>query len=291
MSPIIVARSLSVDSTEASKDLLSVKHEIVLGCNGTSNPCSELNCDDRNEVGSLSSDPLEEDREENEFQEKKIVESTSLAPCLPPKPHFHTSNLFVDEDEINTRNVFEGIETTESNAPSYALSKAISAPHNFNLSSIVTTYEGNDDGEASPIADTASPSEIFINLASLTIPSNMKRFGLLSPSSWGELQDVDCGQIDADEELARQLQAEEDKKQTCKSKPRPAPSIFGLEPTPWEVKSQYTTTTRGGGSTLECWFPDSWTRFGRHLSSTASAFFSDVHGMTQHNDQPGRNVV
>jgi hypothetical protein len=266
-------------------------HEIVVGCKGTSNPCSELDCDDRNEVGVLSSDPLEGEREEDEFQEGNIAENTLLAYCIRPKPHYETSNLFVDEDEINTRDVSEGIKTTELSAPSYSLSNVMSSSHTLNLSSIATTYEGNDDGVESPRTDTPSPSEIFTNLPSLTIQSNTKRFGLFSPSSWGELQDVEFGQIDADEELARHLQAEEDKKQTCNSKPRPAPSIFGLEPTPWEVKSQYTTTTRGGGATLECWFPDSWTRFGRHLSSTASSFFSDVHGKTQHNDQPNRNIV
>eukprot|EP00804_Cyclotella_cryptica_P020791 CCRYP_016603-RA/>CCRYP_016603-RA protein AED:0.33 eAED:0.33 QI:0/-1/0/1/-1/1/1/0/175 len=169
----------------------------------------------------------------------------------------------------------------------------------FNLSTITTTYEGNGDDEASPRTEMPSPSELVMKLPSISIPSNMKRFGLFSPSSSGELQDVDFnsphgpkGQIDADEELARQLQAEEDKNQTYKSKPRPAPSIFGLEPTPWEVKSQYTTTTRGGGSTSECWFPDSWTRFGRHISSAASAFFNDTtRGTTQSNEPSRQNVV
>lgn len=80
-------------------------------------------------------------------------------------------------------------------------------------------------------------------------------------------------QIDTDEQLARQLQAEEDKLKTKYSNPTPVSSLFGLGPTAMEIKSQFTSSSGQRGSTLECWVNDSLAKFGQRVGENAGEFF------------------
>ena len=133
-------------------------------------------------------------------------------------------------------------------------------------------FVGEDELRDNRSNNNSSPSALDIdtslcNTQSFTSQTNNQRFGLFSPSGSGELEEVSLSksplsneafsthfgmtnnlqQINTDAELARSLQAEENKKQRTKPRPR--------------------------GSTLECWFEDSMSRLGRRLSETASEYF------------------
>ena len=222
MAPIIVTRSTSQDSTESS-----INHKDLLKTNGGARNEEEENKDD--ELNNLPGSNL------GALQHRSSLEDSSL----DSKLHRQTSNLFVDEDELRE----SGYNSTKTRLPS------------------INTKD-HDRHQAMSSEGLFLPS------------SNTQRFGLHSPSGLGELEDVSLStsplsnnqstetfgrtpfgnninqtQIDADEELARSLQAEEDKKQQ-RGKPRPLMK-----------------------STLECWVEDSMNEIGRQLCAAATDFF------------------
>lgn len=214
MAPIIVARSASADSTESSfipKSLIEQD--------------SSLDVKERSQV-----DAVEEEETENACEEMRddaeLINDGSVVTPATCKMQQQMSNLFVGEDELR---------------------------------------DNRNNGNSSPSALGIDTS--MHNTQSLTTRTKGQRFGLFSPSGSGELEEVSLSksplsnetlsthfgmtnslqQINTDAELARSLQAEEDKKQRRKPRPR--------------------------GSTLECWFEDSMNQLGRRLSETASEFF------------------
>lgn len=225
MAPIIVTRSTSQDSTESS-----INHKDLLKTNGGARYEEEEKKDD--ELNHLPDSNLGE----LQLQHRSSLEDSSL----DSKLHRQTSDLFVDEDELR---------------------KGRYNSTNTRLPSIINTKD-HDRHQA-------------ISSEGLFLPSsNTQRFGLISPSGLGELEDVSLStsplsnnqstetfgrtpfgnninqtQIDADEELARSLQAEEDKKRQ-RGKPRPLMK-----------------------STLECWVEDSMNEIGRQLCAAATDFF------------------
>mmetsp|Transcript_32866 Transcript_32866/g.69153 ORF Transcript_32866/g.69153 Transcript_32866/m.69153 type:complete len:264 (-) Transcript_32866:105-896(-) len=142
-----------------------------------------------------------------------------------------------------------------------------------------------------------------------TVPelSLMQSFSPTSASSGGALEDVDISmqpfddfaigimsQIDADEELARQLQDEEDKKKQQQSKPKAnakvVPSLFESflgEPFPMEVRSNYTrvsdssssgTDVSGSVSGSISMLTTSFKKWGNNISTAATDFFGEDIG-------------
>jgi hypothetical protein len=228
MAPIIVARSVSQDSTESSSVHLKT-NDIAVGSSTTRALCSPPSTIKENETS-------REDKIDNQSAEEPAKNSDSN------KLAHQSSNLFVDEDELLQ------CDTNESFVSRGQLS-------------IDTEYQNHADGS---MMQTSS--------------SRKERFGIFSPSGSGELEEVslsttsplsdnpthlsnletafnyslningfDQRQINADEELARSLQAEEDKKQQRRKPKR--------------------------GSTLECWFEDSIHQLGKRINETAVDFF------------------
>lgn len=202
------------------------------------------------------------------------------------KPAFERerSNLFADEGEING-----GITAAE---PS-----------------------GGGDAPAPPASAFASGG---LSLMASSPPS---------PDSAASLENVDIGgalpladdfavnilrQIDRDEDLARQLQEEENKfkwKKPTGSKPRPvasiADSLFG-EPLAWEVTSSYTRVKKDvavsgcensdlGVSRGLSMFTKSFKKWGSGLTAAATEFFGEDVQMqrrsSKNSDGQYRNAV
>lgn len=114
--------------------------------------------------------------------------------------------------------------------------------------------------------------------------------GLSLMHSSSPLEDVDLGmhtfdefaiidsQIDADEELARQLQEEENKKSTSKGKPKVAKSLVNSwlgEPLAWEVRSNSGTGFRDSVSEIGDSLASSFKKWGSGMSAAATNFFGE----------------
>ncbi|KAL7509828.1 hypothetical protein ACHAXN_008653 [Cyclotella atomus] len=216
MAPIIIARSISQDSTESS--IHSKARDDTIVSADTLCPPPEIE----------DYDNLQEDTN-NKSNDDSVSDS---------KLTHQSSNLFIDEDKLHDN-------------------------ESFITTGLLSTHTDHSDNTTMQLSS-----------------SRKQRFGIFSPSGSGELQEVslttspsvsnnpsthlsalgnslivsgfDQRQIDADEELAHSLQAEEDKRlqmQQRRRKPKPR------------------------GSTLECWFEDSISQLGKQINESAIEFF------------------
>mmetsp|Transcript_10931 Transcript_10931/g.19958 ORF Transcript_10931/g.19958 Transcript_10931/m.19958 type:complete len:262 (-) Transcript_10931:147-932(-) len=166
------------------------------------------------------------------------------------------SNLFVDENKVNgSEDPFPSIRTSYPPSPCAFKPQGLSLMHSFSPTSSLEDVDINDI--------SMQPFDDFAILLS---------------------------QINADEELARQLQDEENKKNR---QPKPkakvnvvpsfADSLFG-EPSPGELRSQYTKVTNSSSSGSD--FPDSvsggismltssFKKWGNGITAAATDFFGE----------------
>lgn len=195
MAPIIVARSVSQDSTESSSVHLKTT-DIVVGSSTTRALCSPPSKIKENETS-------RKDKVDNQSAEEPAKNSVSDSNKLAHQ----SSNLFVDEDELQG-------DTTESLVSRGLLSIDIECQNHADGSTMqISTSRKERFGTFSP-SGSGELEEVSLSTTSPLSdnPTHLSNLGAALNYSLS-IHGFDQRQIDADEELARSLQAEEDKKQ------------------------------------------------------------------------------
>ena len=268
--------------------------------------------DERNENEIRASKSQEEEMEDNdvaaESESENFREGKLETIIYDPS---RSSNLFADDNEIcgsDNDNFAELFQACKTNSPQSIISNLMTGSSRRFEFPRLNTYMGNDNGEiTSPRVAIPSPSAFFSNMrlpSSLTSSkknqhrsSPLSLDGLFSPSSSGEMVDVDLQHSLSDDDLKnvassvvhnKPCEKEKDsmeetavaaKSTTQKKAKSPSTSFFGLEPFPWEIKSfgtQTTSSTSNDGppesTSSTSWFSDSIKSIS---NSTASTFSSN----------------
>ena len=275
--PHIVAKKECISQRTAAKLPDSISEQVYDDESRNDDDMAASRSQDGSLEGKENKDPTNSVESENKQISGGNVESK-------PAYLLQTTNLFNDENESQfiIHDDDDCIEwtsqTPKSNSPQSIFSNLmVGTSRSFEFPSINTVYtNGNDDEKCSPRLSIPSPSAFLSKIRTAT--SSLAN--ALSPSSVMGLEDVDLepsfsfqeekkivtsNNEETHDESGKEVldvpEKETARKTTTKPSSSSSNSIFGLEPFPWEVKSNARTskskTQKDVASFSSTWFNSS----------------------------------